>query len=228
MKTCLSDFVDNKTVRNIMKKIYILSLVGVVLIGLGTIFAFQRVNNTPPTGYAVGDEVQDFRLKGTSGQFVSMADNRNVKGYIIVFTCNHCPFSKAYESRIMALDRKYAGMGFPVLAINPNDPSAYEEDSFENMQLVAKTKNYSFAYLQDETQEVSKAFGVTRTPSAFVVKREGSRFIMQYIGAIDDNVQDPSSVTKRYVEDAVGNILSGKPVIMTTTKSLGCAVKWKS
>ena len=228
MKTLLSDFIDNKTVRIIMKKIYILSLVSVVLIGLGTVFAFQWVNNAPPIGYAVGDEVIDFRLKSTSGQLVSMADSRNVKGYIIVFTCNHCPFSKAYESRIMALDRKYAGMGFPVLAINPNDPNAYEEDSFENMQLVAKTKNYSFAYLQDETQEVSKAFGVTRTPSAFVVKREGNRFIMQYIGAIDDNVQDSNSVTKRYVEDAVSNILSGKPVIMTTTKSLGCAVKWKS
>jgi thiol-disulfide isomerase/thioredoxin len=147
MKTLLSNFIANKTVKIIMKKIYILSLISVVLIGLGTVFAFQWVNNAPPLGYAVGDEVIDFRLKSTGGQSVSMADNRNVKGYIVVFTCNHCPFSKAYESRIMALDRKYAGMGFPVLAINPNDPNAYEEDSFENMQLVAKTKNYSFAYL---------------------------------------------------------------------------------
>ena len=156
-----------------------------------------------------------------------MAENRSAKGYIIVFTCNHCPFSKAYETRIMALDRKYASQGYPVLAINPNDPAAYEEDTFENMQAVAKSRDYTFEYLQDETQSVARAFGAARTPSAYVVKREGDKFILQYIGGIDDNTQDANGVTKRYIEDAVNSLLAGKPVVVNLTKSVGCAIKWK-
>lgn len=214
--------------KKIMKKIYILSSIGVLLMGLSIIFAF---NNEPNTiidkGYSIGDVVADFKLKSTSGGVTSMAENRSAKGYIIIFTCNHCPFSKAYESRIMALDKKYASQGYPVLAINPNDPSAYEEDSFENMQAVAKSKGYTFEYLQDETQSVARAFGAARTPSAYVVKREGDKFIMQYIGGIDDNTQDANGVTKRYVEDAVNSLLVGKPVVVNITKSVGCAIKWK-
>jgi peroxiredoxin len=214
--------------RKIMKKIYLLSSVGVLMAGLVMLFAFK---NEPLTildkGYAIGDVVTDFKLKSTSGGMTSMAQNRSAKGYIIVFTCNHCPFSKAYESRVMALDRKYASLGYPVLAINPNDPAAYEEDTFENMQAVAKSKGYSFEYLQDESQNVARAFGAARTPSAYVVKREGDKFYMQYIGGIDDNSQDANGVTKRYVEDAVNNLLAGKPVVVNMTKSVGCAIKWK-
>ncbi|PWK17814.1 peroxiredoxin [Arcicella aurantiaca] len=214
--------------KKIMKKIYILSSVAVVVMGLAILFAFNNDTNTLiDKGYAIGDVVADFKLKSTSGGVTSMAENRSAKGYIIVFTCNHCPFSKAYESRIMALDKKYASQGYPVLAINPNDPAAYEEDSFENMQAVAKSKGYTFEYLQDETQNVARAFGAARTPSVFVVKREGDKFIMQYIGGIDDNTQDANGVTKRYVEDAVNSLLVGKPVVVNVTKSVGCAIKWK-
>lgn len=214
--------------KKVMKRIYVMGSVCVMLMGLAIIFAFK--NDTDiivEKGYAIGDAVNDFKLKSTSGGITSMAENRSAKGYIIIFTCNHCPFSKAYESRIMALDRKYASQGYPVLAINPNDPAAYEEDTFENMQAVAKSKAYTFEYLQDETQSVARAFGATRTPSAYVVKREGDKFIMQYIGGIDDNTQDSNGVTKRYIEDAVNNLLAGKPVVVNLTKSVGCAIKWK-
>ena len=214
--------------KKIMKKIYILSSTVVLLVGLVAIFAFK--NEPSPVadkGYAIGDVVTDFKLKSTSGGVTSMAENRSAKGYIIVFTCNHCPFSKAYESRVMALDKKYASQGYPVLAINPNDPAAYEEDTFENMQAVAKSKGYTFEYLQDEAQSVARAFGAARTPSAYVVKREGDKFIMQYIGGIDDNTQDANGVTKRYIEDAVNSLLAGKPVVVNMTKSVGCAIKWK-
>jgi peroxiredoxin len=214
--------------KKIMKKIYILSSIGVFLMGLAVIFAFKNEpSSLADKGYAIGDVVADFKLKSTSGGIISMAENRSAKGYIIVFTCNHCPFSKAYESRVMALDKKYASQGYPVLAINPNDPNAYEEDTFENMQAVAKSKGYTFEYLQDETQNVARAFGAARTPSAYVVKREGDKFIMQYIGGIDDNTQDANGVTKRYIEDAVNNLLAGKPVVVNMTKSVGCAIKWK-
>ncbi|MDZ7900833.1 MAG: thioredoxin family protein [Arcicella sp.] len=211
-----------------MKKIYLLSSIGMILIGLTLIFAFKNESSSmADKGYAIGDVVADFKLKSTSGGMTSMTQNRSAKGYIIVFTCNHCPFSKAYESRVMALDKKYASQGYPVLAINPNDPNAYEEDTFENMQAVAKSKGYTFEYLQDETQNIARAFGAARTPSTYVVKREGDKFYMQYIGGIDDNSQDANGVTKRYIEDAVNNLLAGKPVVVNMTKSVGCAIKWK-
>ncbi|MFN8353544.1 MAG: thioredoxin family protein [Spirosomataceae bacterium] len=181
------------------------------------------------TPYNIGDTVSDFQLKSTDSKVVSMAAYRpDAKGYILAFTCNHCPFSRAYEDRIIALDRQYAPKGYPVIAINPNDPSAYEEDSMDNMRARAKEKNYSFPYLADESQEVTRAFGATRTPSIYVVKKEGDKFVLQYMGTIDDNSQDPAGVTKKYVEDAINNLLVGKPVMMTTTKSVGCAIKWKS
>lgn len=178
-------------------------------------------------GYGIGDAVADFRLRNVDGRTVSLADFSAAKGAIVVFTCNHCPFSRAYEDRLIALHQRYQPQGFPVLAINPNDPAAYEEDSFENMKARAREKAYPFPYLMDESQGVARAFGATRTPHAVVLKREGDKFTVQYMGAVDDSSQDASGVTRRYVEDAVNNLLAGKPVSLNTTKSVGCAIKWK-
>jgi peroxiredoxin len=184
--------------------------------------------NTAPTNYSLGDAISDFKLKNIDGKMVSLSDFQSAKGFIIIFTSNHCPFSKSYEDRVIALDRKYTSQGFPMITINPNDPEAYEEDSFTNMQKRAREKGYPFPYLTDETQLVSKAFGAMRTPQAYVLKKEGGKIIVSYLGAIDDNAQDPSGVTKHYVEDAVNNLLAGKPVVTTSTKAVGCAIKWKS
>ena len=199
------------------------------LVAIGaSIYSFLGGSPAIPP-YNVGDTVADFSLKSTDGKQVSLATYRSdAKGYIIAFTCNHCPFSRAYEDRIIALDRSYSAKGYPVIAINPNDPSAYEEDSFDNMKARAKEKGYPFPYLADDSQGVTRAFGATRTPSIYVIKKEGDKFTVQYMGTIDDNSQDPAGVTKKYVEDAINNLLIGKPVMMTTTKSLGCAIKWKS
>ncbi|GAB3328887.1 thioredoxin family protein [Larkinella ripae] len=178
--------------------------------------------------YTIGDAVQDFKLKNVDGRLVSLADYKNGKGVILIFTTNHCPFSKIYEERIIALDRKYAPLGFPVVAIQPNDPTAYTEDSFENMKNRAQEKNYPFPYLWDDSQSVAKVFGATRTPEVFVLKHVGDRFTVEYTGALDDNPQNAAGVKRRYVEDAVSNVLSGRPVVTTTTRAIGCAIKWKS
>lgn len=203
--------------------------------GLFSAFSFKKVDVAEPVklpnvalGYNIGDVVADFKLKNINGKMVSLSDFSAAKGFIVVFTSNHCPFSKSYEDRVIALDNKYASQGFPVIAINPNDPDAYEEDSFANMQARAKEKGYTYPYLADDTQTVSKLFGAMRTPQIYVLKKEGGKLILSYLGAIDDNAQDPSGVTKRYVEDAVNNLLAGKPVVTTTTKAVGCAIKWKS
>jgi len=180
------------------------------------------------SGYKVGDKAMDFKLKNVDGKMVSLSDYKDAKGFIIVFTCNHCPFAKAYEDRIIALNTKYASLGYPVIAINPNDPEQVDEDSYANMQARAKAKNYVFPYLVDETQAVAQAYGAAHTPHVFVLQKSGGDFVVQYIGAIDDNYNDPSAVKQKYVENAVDNLLAGKPVNPSSTKAIGCSIKWKS
>ena len=174
-------------------------------------------------GYKVGDKVADFKLKNVDGKMISLADNKAAKGFIVVFTCNTCPYAQAYESRIVSLNEKYAPQGYPVVAINPNDPAVAPGDSYAAMQ----TKKYSFPYLQDESQQVAKTYGATRTPHLFVLTRQGSDFVVTYIGAIDDNSEDPKQVKTKYVENAMAEIMAGKPATPSTTKAVGCSIKWK-
>ena len=174
-------------------------------------------------GYKVGDKAADFKLKNTTGKLVSLADNKAAKGYIVVFTCNTCPYAKAYESRIVDLNTKYAPLGYPVMAINPNDASKVPGDSYAAMQ----TKKYAFPYLQDESQQVAKTFGATRTPHLYILTRQGSDFVVSYIGAIDDNSEDASLVKTKYVENAMTEIIAGKAPSTNSTKAIGCTIKWK-
>jgi len=178
-------------------------------------------------GYKVGDYAKDFKLKNVDGKMVSMSDNASVKGYIVVFTCNHCPYAKAYEDRIIALNKKFAALGYPVIAINPNDPSIVPDDSYDNMVARAKEKNYQFPYLLDEQQTVYPAFGAEHTPHVYVLQKDAKGFKVQYIGAIDNNTDDASSATKKYVEDAVNALLAGKTPTVTNTRAVGCSIKSK-
>lgn len=195
-----------------------------VLVGLCTVFGAEGQTTK---GYNLGDAIADFRLKSVDGRTVSLADYRNQKGIIVVFTSNHCPFAKTYENRIIALDRKFATQGYPVLAIMPNDPSVYEEDSFDNMKARAQTKAYSFPYTVDDSQTTTRAFGASRTPEIYVLKQVSGQFILEYTGTLDDNPQDETSVQRRYVDEAVTNLVVGRPVQSPITKPIGCAVKWK-
>jgi peroxiredoxin len=174
-------------------------------------------------GYKVGDKATDFKLKNIDGKTVSLADNKAAKGYIVVFTCNTCPFAKAYESRIVDLNTKYAAKGYPVIAINPNDPAVAPGDSYADMQ----KKKYAFPYLVDESQQVAKTYGATRTPHLYVLTRQGNDFVVSYIGAIDDNSEDAKLVKTKYVENAMAEILAGKPATTNSTKAIGCTIKWK-
>ena len=174
-------------------------------------------------GYRVGDKATDFKLKNVDGKTVSLADDKAAKGYIVVFTCNTCPYAKAYESRIVELNKKYAPQGFPVVAINPNDPSVSPGDSYAAMQ----TKKYAFPYLLDETQQVAKTYGATRTPHLYVLVRKNNDLVVAYIGAIDDNSEDATAVKTKYVENAMTEIIGGKPATTSSTKAIGCTIKWK-
>lgn len=211
-----------------MKNKFWATLFAALTVSIATTLLFQQQRaQASSVGYPIGGSVAEFKLQNAKGGTVNLSDYKDKKGVIVVFTCNHCPFAKAYEERIIALDKKYAALNFPVVAINSNDASDYEDESMDNMKKRATEKGYTFPYLQDATQAVAKAFGATRTPHVFVLRNENAKFTVQYIGTIDDNYQDPAGVTKRYVEDAVNNILAGKPVVVTQTKAVGCAIGWK-
>ncbi|MEY4190211.1 MAG: hypothetical protein RIR17_947 [Planctomycetota bacterium] len=177
-----------------------------------------------PVGLKVGDTAPDFRLKNVDGNMVSLKDFKKAKGFIVTFTCNTCPYAVLYEDRIIALHKKMEPKGFPVIAIQPNDPDIQSGDSFSKMQERAREKNFPFPYLLDEGQKVYPQYGATRTPHFFILDKN---LKVQYIGALDDNPQDASAVTKRYVEDAVAAIEKGKTPEVTSTKAIGCGIKAK-
>jgi len=184
-----------------------------------------KVNKEVNKGYQVGDMVKDFSLKNVDGEMVSLNGFEDAKGFIITFTCNTCPYSVAYEDRLIELDKKYASKGFPVIAINPNNPEVKPGDSFEAMKVRAKEKGFTFPYIFDDGQKVYPQFGASRTPHMYVIAKTPKGHQVKYIGAIDDNYKDAASVTKRYVEDAVDALLAGKEVEVKTTKAIGCSIK---
>lgn len=180
-------------------------------------------------GLKVGDQAMDFKLKNVDGEMVSLAGNGEAKGYILIFTCNTCPYSVAYEDRIIALNNTYAPKGFPVVAVQPNDSQRSPGDSFDKMKTRAKEKGFNFPYLLDETQEVTRTYGATNTPHVYVLDRKsGDKFVIEYIGAIDNNSRDADAADKHYVEDAVDSIIKGKSIETTKTKAIGCTIKWAS
>jgi peroxiredoxin len=201
-----------------MKKIKLLALVGL----MAFLVSSKHVK------YEIGDTVQDFKLKNVDGRMVALSDYKSQKGAIVIFDCNTCPYSKAYNDRIIALNKNYASKGFPVITINANDPQISPGDSFEEMVARAKRKDYDFPYLFDESQSVARAFGATNTPHVFVLQRDGNNFKVAYTGTIDDNSRDASAAKKKYVEEAVTALLNGQPVAKPTTKAIGCTIKWKN
>jgi peroxiredoxin len=192
-----------------------------------TFFVFAGFSISAQTGYNIGDVAEDFSLMNVDNKQVSMNQFDDAKGFIVIFTCNHCPYSKLYEDRIIALDNKYKNKGFPVIAINPNDPAIEPEDSFDKMKIRAKEKGFTFPYLLDEGQKVYPKYGATRTPHVFLLKKEEKNLIVKYIGAIDDNSKNVNEVKIKYLEDAVDALLEGKNSETNFTKAIGCSIKSK-
>jgi len=191
------------------------------------LFCVALLSAKPPVedGYKVGEQASDFSLKNVDGTMVSLKDYKGVNGYIVVFTCNTCPYAVMYEDRIIELHNKYAPQGYPVVAINPNDPSVKPGDDFAGMQVRAKEKNFPFKYLFDEGQKVYPTFGATRTPHVFLL--DANRYV-RYIGAIDDNAQNPSEISVKYLENAIAALKAGNNPDPSETKAIGCTIKVKS
>ena len=174
-------------------------------------------------GYQIGDTAADFSLLGTDGERHSIAADGGERGTVVVFTCNHCPYSVAYEDRLVALDAALAARGYGLIAVNPNDPEIKPADGLEAMKTRAAEKGFGFPYLVDEGQEVYPVWGATRTPHFFLVDAER---VVRYIGALDNDT-DASRVTTNYLEDALAAIEAGEAPEPAVTKAIGCSIKAK-
>lgn len=171
-----------------------------------------------------GDQAPEFNLKGVDGKSYELSAVKGQKGTAVIFSCNHCPYVKAYEDRMIALAREYGPKGVTFVLINANDAAKYPDDSFENMIKRAKEKNYPFPYLYDETQQIARAYGAQRTPEIFLFD---SSLKLRYHGTIDDNWEFPHKVIKRYFKDALDALLAGKEPPIKDTAPVGCTIKWK-
>ncbi|MEZ4802112.1 MAG: thioredoxin family protein [Gelidibacter sp.] len=185
----------------------------------------SSVVTAPGTGYKVGDIATDFSLKNIDGSMVSLSNFKNAKGFIVIFTCNTCPYAVAYEDRIEALNKRYASKGYPVIAIMPNNTDVKPGDNMESMQARAKAKGFTFPYLMDEGQKIYPQYGATKTPHVYVLQKTFKGNQVKYIGAIDDNYQDAAAVKTKYVENAVDALLAGKEVQEKETRAIGCSIK---
>ena len=183
----------------------------------------QAAHATLPLGAAA--PMASIKMKNVDGKAVSIADVAGKKGTLVVFTCNHCPFAKAWQQRIADLGNTYSAKGIGVILVNSNDPAAYPEDGATEMQARAKALGLKVPYVVDETSEVARAFGATVTPEAFVFAADGK---LAYHGTIDDNRAEPDKVQKRYLKDALEAVLAGKAPAAPETKSLGCGIKYRA
>lgn len=172
------------------------------------------------------EDIHDFTLKNIDNKMVSLADFKEAKGFIIVFTCNHCPFAKLYSERFNDLNLKYKPLGVPLLAINSMDTSQYEHESFDLMQKKASKSKFNFPYLQDPLQVAGKNFGAEHTPQAFVIWKDQNTWVIKYSGAIDDNGEHPE-LANPYIANAVEELLQGKPVSNPLTESFGCKIFYR-
>jgi hypothetical protein len=163
-------------------------------------------------------------MESTDGRRISIAQAKGARGTLVVFTCNNCPWAKAWEERIVALANAYLERGVGAIAINPNDPTVYEADSMEEMRARAELRGMKFPYVADATSGVAREYGATKTPEIFLFDAADRLF---YYGAVDDNAEDPSRVEHRYLEAALDALVAGQPVAVATTKAIGCSIKFR-
>ena len=215
-----------------MKKLFLFLAVAAIVAGFILVPKFtngEKPGSVAATGLDIGQIAPDFKLKNVDGRILSLNDvldahGNGAKGYIVTFTCNTCPYAVMYEDRLIDLHNKFAPKGWPVVAIQPNDPTQKPGDGFEEMKIRAGEKGFPFVYLFDEGQKVFPQYGATKTPHVFLL--DGTRKV-RYIGAIDNNPQDAADATRHYVAEAIEAIEAGKSPDPAVTKAIGCGIKSK-
>jgi len=172
----------------------------------------------------IGDKAVPFNLPAIDGVNHSLSEYGGKDAVVVMFSCNHCPYVRAWEDRMVQIQADYAARGVQLVAINANDATKYPEDSFHKMKERAREKQFNFPYLRDESQEIAKAYGAERTPEVFLFDKTGT---LRYHGVIDDNYDDPKAVKVKYLRNALDAVLAGSRPKTTETKPVGCTIKWK-
>lgn len=172
----------------------------------------------------LGTEIPSFEVTDVFGKQWKTSDFQTGKPALIFFICNHCPYVKAIEDRLITLGSELKKLQIPLLAISSNDPSDYPEDSPEEMKSRAVRKSYSFPYAFDEDQSLAKKFAAVCTPDFFLYDGQGK---LAYRGRLDDSWKDASKVTKQELLEAAKNLLANQEVAKQTP-SMGCSIKWKA
>jgi peroxiredoxin len=172
----------------------------------------------------IGGKAIPFILPGVDGKQHSLGQYAGKNAVVVIFSCNHCPYVRAWEDRMVQIQRDYSGRGVQLIAINSNDAAKYPDDSFAKMKERAIEKRFNFPYLHDETQEIAHAYGAERTPEVFLFDKDGT---LRYHGTIDDNYDDPAAVKKLYLRDALDAVLQAKTIPVPETRPVGCTIKWK-
>jgi len=197
-----------------------------ILILICSIIAFGFMNPDDIHTKNADKIINDFKLRNTKNSIISLSNFKSAKGFIVVFTCNHCPFAKLYTKRLNALNKKYKPLNIPLLAVNSMDSLLYKEETFDLMQKRAKSEKFNFDYLQDAQQIIGKNFEAKHTPQAYVIWKEKSIWIIKYSGAIDDNGEHPNLATP-YIANAVDELLDNKKVSAPETESYGCRIFYR-
>ncbi len=183
--------------------------------------------SAPPPALALGQSapMASVKMKNVDGREISIADVSGTRGTLVIFSCNACPWAKAWEARIAELGNEYVKRGIGVIVVNPNDPARNPDDGYAVMQQRARECRMQFPYVVDATSEVARAFGATRTPEAFLFDSRGA---LAYHGAVDDNAKEPEKVHQRYLRDALRALVGGREIAVRETKALGCSIKFRS
>jgi peroxiredoxin len=172
----------------------------------------------------LGSKAPDFSLPGVDGKQYSLANFKDAKILVVLFTCNHCPYVIGSEDRILKFYSDYAPKGVAMVGINSNETENHPTDSFEHMKLRAREKGYKFPYLRDDSQDVALAYGALRTPHYYVFDADRK---LRYTGRMDDNPRNPGKETTHELRDAIDAMLAGKTPAVPLTNPIGCNVKWK-
>lgn len=174
---------------------------------------------------ALGQPAPDFDLPGVDDRNHTLEEYRGrVKALAVIFSCNHCPYVIATEDRMISIANQYNNQGVQFVAISANNVITHPADSFENMKRRSTEKGFPFPYLYNEDQSVAHAYGAKVTPHVFLFDGDLN---LRYKGAIDDNVNNPSDVREHYLKDAIEGILNDGEIANTSTRAMGCSVKWK-
>jgi peroxiredoxin len=171
-----------------------------------------------------GEQAVPFELPGVDDRRHALADYADKEAIAVVFTCNHCPYARAWEDRLIDIQADYADRGVQLVAISANDAKKYPADSFPRMKERSEEKGFNFPYLYDESQQVARAYGAERTPEIFLFDKGGT---LRYHGTVDDDYDDPAAVRNHYFRDALEAVLEGRHRLTAETVPVGCTIKWK-